>query len=228
MNIKIIHEDEYIVVIEKPHNMPSQGDLSLDDSVLDYLEYYYEEKNIKNPEIYLLHRLDRPVGGVMVLAKTKEANKEISRQIQNRSFKKEYLCVVSGKPQCKENKIENYLTKNSKTNMSSVCDKNSKNAKLAVLDYKVIKSVETDEHGILSLLNIKLHTGRHHQIRVQLSNAELPIWGDNKYNPAFNKSRTSSQIALWSHKLKFNHPKTKNEVCFTATPEESFPWSIFN
>ena len=168
--LKVIYEDNHIIVVEKKPNIPSQKDKTEDIDMLTIIKQYIKEKYNKPGEVYLalIHRLDRPVGGVMVFAKTSKAAARLSEEVRSRNLKKEYLVIVDGKMEKEEGTLENYLLKNEKTNTSKVVKEGTKNSKLAKLDYKVLKY---NEEINLSVLKINLHTGRHHQIRVQLANS---------------------------------------------------------
>ncbi|HOQ16085.1 MAG TPA: RluA family pseudouridine synthase [Defluviitaleaceae bacterium] len=229
MDIPILYEDGHIIVALKPPKIPSQADKSGDKDMLSYLKEYLKEQYpmAQNPYIGLVHRLDRPVGGLMVFAKSKWANAKLSEQIQNKQFNKEYLAVVTGKPEKVQGELVDYLLKNQKLNLSKVVSKETKGAKEAILEYECLDSVEFENEGWLSLLKIVLKTGRHHQIRVQLSHAGIPVWGDNKYNPAFVKRREWTQIALWAYSLSFYHPKT-NQLCLYIEKPEQYPFNQFN
>jgi len=167
-NLKIIYEDNHIIVVKKIPNIPSQEDKTGDTSMLTLIKEYLKEKYQKPGNVYLglVHRLDRPTGGVMVFARTSKAAARLSEQVRNKVFKKTYLTIVDGKLVPTSGTLEDYLVKNERTNLSKVTKPETKNAKLAKLDYETIKY---DEELNLSVLKIKLHTGRHHQIRVQLS-----------------------------------------------------------
>lgn len=228
MEVNIIHQDAQVIVCEKPPKVPSQGDPTGDKDMLTILkEYLQKQYKIKNPYIGLVHRLDRPVGGVMVFAKTKEANAHLSKQIQDKNLKKKYLTVVSGKPEEDTGELRDFLYKQARLNMSKVVAPGTKGAKEAILNYKLLRTKDDEKYGQLSLLEIELKTGRHHQIRVQLSHAGLGIWGDNKYNKNFVRNKEWTQIALWSHELIFLHPKTKKVSTYTSDPVDIFPFSLF-
>ena len=226
MDIEILYEDKYIIVIVKPPKIPVQPDKTGDNDITKELLKHIENTE-KNPYIGILHRLDRPVGGVMVFAKDKKTEAIMSKDISNNRFEKYYYAITCGKPNIESGRIENYLVKNSKINKSFIVnDENYKGAKKAILDYKVLNTVNDEKYGLLSLVSIKLITGRHHQIRVQLSNAGFPLWGDNKYNEMFNKKGGWTQISLWAYKLKFFHPKTKKIMTFEKKTE-IYPFNIF-
>lgn len=218
--LKIIYEDNHIIVVEKPVNVPSQSDKTGDKDLLTMIKEYLKEKYHKKGEAYLglVHRLDRPVGGVMVYAKTSKAAARLSEQIRQKQFTKKYLVIVDGKMEQKQGILENYLWKNERTNTSKVVEEGTKNSKYAKLKYEVLNYVpETN----LSVLKITLETGRHHQIRVQLSHAGHSIYGDQKYG----SRGKGKQIALWAYELSFIHPITKEKLNFTDMPETIGTWS---
>lgn len=226
MDIKILYEDNFIIVAEKPPKMPVQKDKSNDLDLLSVLkEKLSKEHNIRNPYIGLVHRLDRPVGGAILYAKTKPAIAFLSKELQDRVIDKKYLAVVCGKPEKSQDIFTDKLLKIGAKNISVVRD--TKDAKEAILEYNLVETIETEEYGTLSLMEIDLKTGRHHQIRVQMSHHGLPLWGDTKYNDDFAKKSGWSQIALWSYKLSFRHPKTKEILNFVSNPYDEYPWNLF-
>ena len=218
---KVLFEDNHIIVVEKSPNIPSQADKTEDIDILSIVKQYIKEKYQKPGNVYLglVHRLDRPVGGVMVFAKTSKSASRLSDQIRQKIFQKKYLAVVDGKIAQEEGELEDYLYKDERNNISKVVNKDKKNAKLAKLSYKVIKYNEVKD---LSLLEINLHTGRHHQIRVQLANFGHSIFGDQKYG----KRGQGKQIALWAYEISFEHPITKEVLTFKDLPEPIGTWSI--
>ena len=222
MEIKILYEDKDVIVVLKPPKVSSQPDKTGDTDMVSYLSEY-----LKNGYVGLVHRLDKPVGGVMVFAKNEKANANLSKQIQQGLFSKQYLAVVCGKPEKEKERLVNLLWKNERLNMSKVVCKGTNNAKEAILEYEFLKNIEIDSET-LSLVRVYLYTGRHHQIRVQLANAGLPLWGDTKYNPKFGRgSKTGNvQIALWAENLSFKHPVTGKEMIFSAKTEE-YPFLVF-
>lgn len=221
MNLNILYEDNHIIVVEKMPNIPSQGDKTGDKDMLSLIKQYIKEKYNKPGDVYLglIHRLDRPVGGVMVFAKTSKAAARLSEQVRNKELKKEYLVVADGKFENSTGHLENYLLKNERNNLSKVVKEGTKNSKLAILDYEVIKYNEDID---LSVVKIYLHTGRHHQIRVQLANLGHSIYGDQKYGTRGH----GKQIALWAYKLTFNHPTTKEKLSFECLPKINGTWKI--
>ncbi len=219
--LNIIYEDNHIIVVEKIVNIPSQGDKTGDRDMLTIIKQYLIEKYNKKGDAYLglIHRLDRPVGGVMVFAKTSKAAARLSEQVRNKEFSKKYLVIVDGKLEKNIGLFEDYLVKNQKNNLSKVTDEKNRNAKKAILDYEVIKY---NEETNLSLVKVNLHTGRHHQIRVQFSSRNHSIYGDQKYG---TRGR-GKQICLWAYSLKIKHPITKEEMTFEIVPKETGSWKI--
>ena len=220
-NLKVIYEDNHIIVVEKKPNIPSQSDKTGDIDMLTIVKEYIKEKYNKPGNVYLglVHRLDRPVGGIMIFARTSKSASRLSNQVREKIFEKEYLAVVDGKPAPEKGTLEDYLYKDERNNISKVVKKEKKNSKLAKLDYELVKYNEIKN---LSLLKINLHTGRHHQIRVQLSNFGHSIYGDQKYG----KRGKGKQIALWAYKLTIEHPITKEKMEFVDYPEPNGTWCI--
>ncbi len=218
--LNVIYEDNHIIVVEKPCNIPSQADKTGDEDMLTLIKSYIKEKYNKPGEVFLglVHRLDRPVGGIMVFARTSKAASRLSESIRVKDFSKKYLAVVEGKFENKAGTLEDYLFKDEALNKSRVVSKDKKGAKLARLTYEVI-----EEHEDVSLVKINLETGRHHQIRVQFANSGHPLVGDQKYG----KSNPGVQIALWAYELEFKHP-TKDEIMkFNVYPRKVGPWKTF-
>ena len=199
--INVIYEDNHLLVVEKPINIPVQADSSNDIDLLSMLKEYIKERYKKPGNVYLglVHRLDRPVGGVMVFAKTSKCASRLSKQIKDGDFKKIYYAVVEGNI-FEKGLLKDKLLKNSKTNTVSV-DKNGKDAELYFekISYK----------DNLSLVRINLYTGRSHQIRVQFSSRGYPLYGDHRYN---SNCKDKSQIALFAKELFFYHPITNNNL----------------
>ena len=221
--MKVIYEDNHIIVVEKMVNIPSQADKTEDVDMLSIIKSYLKEKYNKPGNVYLglVHRLDRPVGGVMVFAKTSKAASRLSEQVRNKTFKKEYLVICNGKMEKEKDTLVDYLWKDEKKNTSYVVKPTKKNAKQAILDYEVLKY---DKAQNLSLLKMNLHTGRHHQIRVQLSSRMHAIYGDNKYHGR----GAGTGICLWAYKLTLEHPITKQEMTFVDFPEKKGMWKLID
>lgn len=220
-NLKVIYEDNHIIVVEKIVNMPSQADKTGDEDMLSLIKAYLKEKYNKPGNVYLglVHRLDRPVGGVMVFAKTSKAASRLSEEVRNKTFQKKYLVICNGKMEKEKDTLVDYLWKDEKKNTSYVVKPTKKNAKQAILDYEVIKY---DKEQDLSVLKINLHTGRHHQIRVQLSSRMHAIYGDNKYHGR----GAGTGICLWAYKLTIVHPVTKEQMTFKDLPEQKGMWKL--
>ena len=221
--MKVIFEDNHIIVVEKPVNVPSQQDKTKDVDMLTLIKKYLKEKYKKPGNVYigLIHRLDRPVGGVMVFAKTSKAAARLSEAVRTKQFEKNYLVIVDGKMEEDKGVFEDYLYKNERTNISKVVKEGTKNAKYAKLEYEVIKYQEDIN---LSLVKIKLNTGRHHQIRVQFSSRNHSIYGDQKYGV---RGR-GKQIALWAYQLSFKHPINKQWHTYESVPEKVGSWKILD
>lgn len=211
--MKVIYEDNQIIVVEKEPNIPSQSDKTGDKDMLSLVKEYIKEKYNKPGEVYigLVHRLDRPVGGVMVFARTSKSASRLSEQVRNKTLKKTYIATVDGKFEENAGTLENYLYKDERNNMSKVVNKEKKNAKLAILDYEVLNY---DEKRDLSVVKVNLHTGRHHQIRVQFAYAGHSLYGDQKYGVRGK----GKQIRLWAYKLTLEHPTKKEMMTFESKP----------
>ena len=214
--INIIYEDNHLLVVEKPINIPVQEDNSKDKDLLNVLKEYIKKRDNKPGNVYLglIHRLDRPVGGVMVFAKTSKCASRLSEQIRNHKFQKTYYAVIEGKIDLK-GIFKDKLLKNQKTNIVSV-DSKGKDSELSYtcIDYK----------ENMSLVKIDLKTGRSHQIRVQFSSRGYPLYGDQKYN---KNSKVGQQIALFSNSITFEHPITKEKVTFEIKLPSRNPWNLF-
>lgn len=219
--MKIYYEDNHLLVIEKQPNQPVQEDVSGDLDLVTRLKGYLKEKYQKPGNVYvgLVHRLDRPVGGVMVFAKTSKAASRLSEQVRTQHFQKKYTAVVSGKAECAT--YRDHLVKNAKTNTSFVADQHHPKAKYAEL---TITRAAYDPRYDLSRIEIELKTGRSHQIRVQCASRNHPIWGDARYNPHHEKGQ---QIALWASQLTFAHPITKKSMTFTSHTPSAFPFTLW-
>jgi 23S rRNA pseudouridine1911/1915/1917 synthase len=213
MNLQILHEDEHIIVCYKPAGIPTQTKKLGEQDMVSLLKNY-----LKGGYVAVIHRLDQPVEGLLVFAKTPFAAKELNKGLQGAGFGKHYKAVLWGVPTQKKAMLEDYLVKDGRTNTSRVCEASEKDAKKAVLLYEVIATGKDDDKDI-SLVKVKLDTGRHHQIRVQMANMGCPIWGDAKYNTATAQDRRFRQIALCAYRLEFVHPKTKKQMEFEIEPK---------
>ena len=221
MKVEILYEDEDIIVCVKPYGMPSQSDKTRDTDVLSYLKnhIFEEEERDEEPYLAMVHRLDRPVGGIMVFAKNQKAAANLSDQVQDGTMVKFYQAVLTGELPEECGELEAYLLKDSRSNTSKVVKKGTKGAKCARLRYEVLDIFETDR-GILSYVLIELLTGRHHQIRVQMAEQGAGIYGDTKYNPLFTSTKQRyQQIALFATRLEFEHPVSGEAMVFKCEPQ---------
>ncbi len=211
-DLNILYEDNHIIVVVKPFNVLSQGDDTNDRDMLTIIKEYLKEKYNKPGNVYLglVHRLDRPVGGVMVFAKTSKAASRLSELVRIGALHKNYLAIVHGKTLDKELLVDK-ISKDEKTNNSYIDLENGKESKL------IYKTLYYDKDKDLSLVDVDLMTGRHHQIRLQMSNRGFPLYGDQRYGLG-----EKAQIALFAYKLKFIHPVTKEEMEFKYLPD----WEI--
>ena len=209
--LKVIYEDNHLLVCEKPVNMPVQADSSGDMDLLTLAKRYIKDKYNKPGEVYmgLVHRLDRPVGGVMVFARTSKAAARLTESFKKHTTVKKYAACVIGNPPDYA-RLESFLIRDEESNTARTADESTPGAKKASLDFACV----TRKNG-LSLLDVSLHTGRHHQIRVQLSSAGYPIFGDQRYNPS---AKVGTQIALYAYSLTIEHPTLKTEMTFTSKP----------
>ncbi|MBQ6495247.1 MAG: RluA family pseudouridine synthase [Bacilli bacterium] len=216
--INIIYEDNHIIVVEKPINIPTCEDDSHDKDLLNMIKDYIKEKYNKPGNVYLglIHRLDRPVGGVMVFAKTSKAASRLSEQVSLHTLKKTYILVCEGNINDRGEMID-YLSKDNKTNTSFVTDKN--NGKIAKLKYNKL-----DYKDNMSLVRVELETGRSHQIRVQFSSRGYPLVGDARYNP---NSDNKTNIALYAKKIEFIHPTNKKLLSFELDIPKRYPFNLF-
>lgn len=220
MNIKILYEDNHIIAAVKPFNMPSQEDASKDRDMLSELKDYIRQKYEKKGNAYLglLHRLDRPAGGVMVFARTSKAAARLSAAMQKGGVQKVYYAVLPKKPPKKEDELTGYMIKDTQSNISRMASADEPGAKQARLKYTVL----TEKQG-LTLAKIDLYTGRPHQIRVQMKSIGCPLFGDMRYGGGEEKQ----QLALWAHSLTFEHPVKKESLKLSAEPPNAYPWNLF-
>ena len=219
--VEVLYEDNDILVAVKPYGLPSQPDKKNSENMVSMLKLRIFEKEHRTEEPYLapIHRLDRPVGGIMLFAKNKEAASKLSKQSEDGEMVKYYQAILTGELPNDAGTITNYLIHDNKTNVTRIVDKDTPGAKLAELDYEVLDVMETDD-GILSYVLINLITGRTHQIRVQMAGKKAGIWGDTKYNPKFQKTKKSyKQIGLHASRLEFEHPVTGEHMIFKNEPE---------
>ena len=218
--VKVLFEDNHIIVAIKPAGVLSQGDGSNAPDMLTILKAYIKEKYQKPGEVYLglVHRLDRPVSGVMVFARTSKAASRLSEQIRNRRVEKIYRCVVNGVLEG-EGRLENFISKDESRNIVTVIDSEKPGFKASYLDYRALAA----KNG-MTLTEVKLGTGRSHQIRAQMAHAGHPLLGDQKYGKKYDRTK---DIALEAYKLSFEHPVKREFITFEAPIPESYPWSLF-
>ncbi len=219
MEIAIVYEDNQILVCIKPQNVPSQADSSKDMDMLTLVKQHIKQRYHKLGNVYvgLVHRLDRVTGGLMVFAKTSKAAKRLSEQIARHEMQKSYLAICKGVLKDDKGKLIDYLKKDNKTNLVKIVSKTTPFSKRAELDYVVLS-----KKNYLNLVEINLHTGRSHQIRVQLKNAGAPIFGDHRYAGA-----KEGNLVLWAYKLCFIHPTKKEKMTFIYFPPNDKPWNYF-
>ena len=213
--MKVLYEDNHLLVVEKPVNVPMQEDASRDEDLLTMAKAYIKKKYGKPGEVYLglVHRLDRPVGGVCLFARTSKAASRLSEQIRNHSFRKQYLAIVEDNGLEDTGTFVDRLLKDHRSNTVMVDPR----GKEAILHYEVLRRRDN-----MALVKVDLETGRSHQIRVQFSSRNHPLWGDQRYN---RKATAGQQIALWSHMIEFIHPVSKEKMTFTSDPK-AYPFDL--
>ena len=217
--MNIIYEDNHLIIINKAPGELSQSDITKDSSLVDDLKVYLKHKYQKKGNVYLglVNRLDRPTSGLLIFSKTSKSLIRMNKIQKLRKIKKTYYAITEKRPKNESDQLINYLKKNQSKNKSFVVNENDPKAKKAILKYRLIKKLKN-----YFLLEIILETGRHHQIRCQLSNIGCPIKGDVKYGAKRpNKDRS---ISLHSKKIEFTHPVSNKELTFTAEPPKSNIW----
>ena len=238
--LNILYEDEAILVVWKPVGMESQSARGFQADMVSEIRRYLSTKNREDnhnlstkstePYVGVIHRLDKPVSGVMVYAKEKKAAAALSKQVFEGKMHKKYLTVLCGKPVDNVEKYVDYLLKDEKENVSRIVDMGIKGGKRAELICRALETKEIPPYGQLTLAEIELLTGRHHQIRVQMSGHGMPIWGDNRYNPEFSQRQPAepgtriprraprTDVALAAFELTFTHPVTGKQLTFRQNP----------
>lgn len=219
-NLQILHEDNHIIVINKRVGDIVQGDKTGDKPLSEVVKEYIKDKYNKPGEVFLgvVHRLDRPTTGIVVFARTSKALARLNEMFSNRETQKTYWAVVKNKPSKSEDTLVHYLKRNEKNNTSKAHLKEVPDSKIARLDYKIIKELNT-----YFVLEIDLHTGRHHQIRAQLASIGSPIKGDLKYG--FDRSNPDGGIHLHARKLQFIHPVSKENLTIVAPVPNETLWN---
>lgn len=218
-NLQVLYEDNHLVIVNKRAGDIAQGDKTQDKPLSDVVKEYIKEKYNKPGNVFLgvVHRLDRPTSGIIIFARTSKALERLNKMLRDREIQKTYWAVVKSTPKKEKDTLINYLKKNPKNNKSSVFQKQIEGSKRAVLHYNVIKKLDN-----YSLLEIDLETGRHHQIRAQLSFAGFPIKGDLKYG--FARSNKDGSIHLHARKIEFTHPVSKNKISIEAPVPKDVIW----
>ncbi len=222
-DLNVVYEDNQIIVVIKPQNVPSQADASGDPDMLSVVKEYIKNKYNKPGNVYvgLVHRLDRPTGGLMVFARTSKSAERLCAAIKNGELEKKYLCVTCGIPKQHVGQLTHYLKKNEKTNTVEIVPMLTEGAKKAELEYHVL----AEKNGF-ALVKVTLITGRSHQIRAQMAFSGTPLFGDAKYGA--DKRTLKHNLALWSAVLRFNHPTTGEKLAYIAYPPEDIsPWKAF-
>lgn len=222
MSLNILHQDKHIIVCEKPPGTPTQSKSLYTKDMISILKTEIAKQNHQSTEPYLglIHRLDQPVGGIMVFAKTPQAARELSKQLQNDRIQKHYLAVITNdlsKDKGKSVSLVDEMVHNKKTNTSAIVATKTKESKTAKLSYTVLDVIEPNGQP-LSLIDVHLITGRHHQIRVQTAAHLGGIWGDKKYNKQFQDWKKPTSLCLYSFQLEFSHPITNEKMCFRNIP----------
>jgi 23S rRNA pseudouridine1911/1915/1917 synthase len=221
-NLEVLFEDNHIIIVSKRSSDLVQGDITVDESLDEKVKVYIREKYGKPGDVFLgvVHRLDRPVSGCVVYARTSKALSRLGELFRTREVKKQYWAIVSDRPPAEEGVMRNYLKKNEKQNKSYVYETEVKGSKQAELSYLLLARSER-----FYLLEVDLHTGRHHQIRAQLAAAGCPVKGDLKYGS--KRSNEGGGISLHARKISFIHPVKKTEVTAVAPLPDDKTWRLF-
>lgn len=221
--MKILYEDKYLLVCEKPVGVESQRSSKGGEDMLTLLEKYRAEKG-EEAYVGLVHRLDTATGGAMIYSKRADMTGKLSALVQSAEYKKTYLAVVHGAPEVESGEMRDLLFHDKMKNKSYVTDKRRAGVKEAILNYRVLSTAPKEDGNLYSLVEIELITGRTHQIRVQFASRKMPLVGDGKYGSRDNKTT----MALWSNKVEFTHPQTKKNIRAESNPPSCYPWDIFN
>ena len=220
--MKILYEDKYLLVVEKPVGVESQKSSSGNTDMPTLLSEYIREKG-EDTYIGIVHRLDTATGGAMIYSKREDMTGKLSALVQSGDYKKIYFAVIHGEPEEACGEMRDLLFHDKRRNKSFVCDKKRSGVKEAILNYRVLETAVAENGEKMSLVEIELVTGRTHQIRVQFASRKMPLVGDGKYGSKDNKAT----CALWSHKVRFIHPVTKKTFEVESQPEAVYPWNIF-
>ena len=219
-NLQVLYQDNHIVIVNKRAGDITQGDKTGDKPLSDVVKEYIKEKYNKPGDVFLgvVHRLDRPTSGIIIFARTSKALERLNKMLRDKTINKTYWAIVKNHPKKEKDTLINFLKKNPKNNKSSVYNKEIEGSKKAILHYSIIKKLDN-----YSLLEIDLETGRHHQIRAQLSAIGSPIKGDLKYG--FNRSNKDGSIHLHARKIEFIHPVSKDNISITAPTPNDVIWN---
>ncbi len=222
-NLQVLYEDNHIIIVNKRPGDITQGDKTGDKPLSEVVKEYVKEKYKKEGSVFLgvVHRLDRPTSGVIIFARTSKALERLNKMLRDKTISKTYWAVVKEYPKKEKDTLINFLKKNTKNNKSSIYAKEIEGSKKAILHYRILKKLDN-----YSLLEVDLETGRHHQIRVQLSSIGFPIKGDLKYG--FNRSNKDGSIHLHARKIKFIHPVSKEKISVIAPTPKEVIWNACN
>lgn len=223
MKLEILYEDDYLLACVKPCGVPSQADKTNDEDMITKIKHYLYDKDTSDnpgePYVTAIHRLDRPVGGIMLFAKTPEVAAKLSDAQQDGEITKYYQAIITGELPDMDGEMVDYLVRDAKTNTTRIGKKGDKGAKRSELYYEVLDVFDTDI-GTFSYVLIELVTGRHHQIRAQFASRGCGIWGDTKYNPLFAKTkRRYREIGLYASRMELAHPITGEPLVFKSEPQ---------
>ena len=220
--MRILFEDKYLLICEKPVGVESQVSSSGKEDMITLLSRYRAEKG-EDSYVGLVHRLDTMTGGAMIYSKREDMTGKISTLVQSGDYKKTYLAVIHGAPEKTEGEMHDLLYHDKLKNKSFVVAKKRAGVKDTMAYYRLLDTVTREDGELMSLVEVELITGRTHQIRVQFASRKMPLVGDGKYGSLDNKAT----CALWSHKVEFVHPITKKTVEARSTPPDNYPWNIF-
>ncbi len=220
--MKILFEDKYLIICEKPVGVESQRSSRGGTDMLSLLEEYRRERG-EDSYVGLVHRLDTATGGAMIYSKREDMTGRLSALVQSGDYKKKYLAVVHGELEREPGEMRDLLYHDKQKNKSYVCDKKRAGVKEAILNFRVLAVADNERGERLSLVEVGLVTGRTHQIRVQFASRRHPLLGDGKYGSRENKST----MALWSHKIEFTHPITGEVMEYESLPPDTYPWNLF-
>ncbi|MFA6131746.1 MAG: RluA family pseudouridine synthase [Patescibacteria group bacterium] len=217
--MKILYEDNHCLAVVKPHGLLTQGDETGDRSLMDEVKDFIKARDNKPGNVFLglVHRLDRPVGGVVLFAKTSKGASRLSEQFMSREVEKRYLALVEGEPKRQDGTVIQYLRKNHQTNIVEAFDHPAPEAQKAELAYHVVNTIKRG-HKFFSLIEVEPKTGRSHQIRVAMSSLGTPIVGDKKYGSTIPHG---GRIALCAVSLSFDQPVTKERITVKTEPDEA-------